>query len=207
MIETPSACRSRLFETRAYHDIYLEAVRDGVEWIAAPKPILQDETFQFEDIDGKPSLRNLEPIFDAPNCVRLGKDILFQISNTGNHLGMQWLKNTLEPRGYRIHAAEHIYSFAHMDSTIVPLAPGKVLLNSTRVNPDNCPKVFEKWDKIYFEDVNVNPATALSESVAVSVIVVVAPAVESSIAPVGSIVNEGVALISATLYQPEPFHI
>lgn len=159
MIETPSACRSRYFETRAYHDIYLEAVRSGVEWISAPKPILPDESFQFEDIAGKPSLRNLEPIFDAPNCVRLGKDILFQISNTGNHLGMQWLKNTLEPRGYRVHAAEHIYSFAHMDSTIVPLAPGKVLLNSTRVNPDNCPKIFEKWDKIYFEDVNVNPTT------------------------------------------------
>jgi hypothetical protein len=31
------------------------------------------------------------------------------------------------------------------------------LLNSTRVNPDNCPKLFEKWDKIYFEDVAVIP--------------------------------------------------
>ena len=34
----------------------------------------------------------------------------------------------------------------------------------------------------------VNPALALSESVAVRVIVVVAPSVESAIAPVGSIV-------------------
>jgi glycine amidinotransferase len=160
IIETPSACRARYFETRAYHDIMLEAVRDGVEWIAAPKPILSDGSYQFEDIKGKPSLLNLEPIFDAPNCVRLGRDILFQISNTGNHLGMQWLKNVLEPRGYRIHAAEHIYSFAHMDSTIVPLRPGKVLLNSTRVTPENCPKVFEKWDKIWFKDVNVNPTTS-----------------------------------------------
>ena len=150
VIETPSSCRSRYFETRAYHNIMLDAIQDGVEWISAPKPILKDESFQFEDIDGKPSLTNLEPIFDAPNCVRLGKDILFQISNTGNHLGMQWLKNTLEPRGYRIHAAEHIYSYAHMDSTIIPLAPGKVLLNSSRVNPNNCPKIFDKWDKIYF---------------------------------------------------------
>lgn len=157
MIETPSSCRARYFETRAYHKIMLEAVKDGTEWIAAPKPILPDESYQFEDIDRKPSLCNLEPVFDAPNCVRLGKDILFQISNTGNHLGMQWLKNVLEPRGYRIHPAEHIYSYAHMDSTIIPLRPGLVLLNSTRVNPDNCPKLFEKWDKIYFEDVNVKP--------------------------------------------------
>jgi len=152
IIETPSACRARYFETRAYHNIMLEAVADGVEWIAAPKPILSDEGYQFENIIGTPSLRNLEPVFDAPNCVRLGKDILFQISNTGNHLGLQWLKNVLERRGYRVHPAEHVYSYAHMDSTIIPLRPGLVLLNSTRVNPDNCPKLFEKWDKIYFED-------------------------------------------------------
>jgi N-dimethylarginine dimethylaminohydrolase len=158
MIETPSACRSRLFETHAYHNIMLDAVRDGSEWIAAPKPKLLDESYQFVDLS-KPSLNNLEPIFDAPNCIRLGRDILFQISNTGNWLGFQWLKNTLEPRGYRLHAAEHIYSFAHFDSTIIPLRPGLVLLNSTRVTPDNCPKLFDKWDKIYFKDVNVNPTT------------------------------------------------
>lgn len=152
MIETPSPCRARYFETRAYHKIMLEAIEDGVEWISAPKPILSDDSYQFTNIKGVPSLTNLEPVFDAPNCVRLGKDILFQISNTGNHWGLKWLRNVLERRGYRVHAAEHIYSFAHMDSTIVPLRPGLVLLNSTRVNPDNCPKLFEKWDKIYFED-------------------------------------------------------
>jgi len=158
MIETPSPCRSRLFETRAYHQIMIESVKNGTEWIAAPKPRLLDDSYQFEDLS-KPSLTNLEPIFDAPNCIRLGRDILFQISNTGNWLGFQWLKNTLEPRGYRLHAAEHVYSFAHFDSTIIPLRPGLVLLNSTRVNPANCPKLFESWDKIYFKDVNVNSIT------------------------------------------------
>ncbi len=156
MIETPSPCRSRLFETRAYHNIMIDAVKDGTEWIAAPKPRLLDMSYQFNELD-KPSLLNLEPIFDAPNCIRLGRDILFQISNTGNWLGFQWLKNTLESRGYRLHAAEHIYSFAHFDSTIIPLRPGLVLLNSARVTPANCPKLFEKWDKIYFKDVNINP--------------------------------------------------
>ena len=153
MIETPSPMRARYFETRAYHDIMLEAVKDGVEWIAAPKPILSDNSYQFEEIKNTPSLINLEPVFDAPNCVRLGEDILFQISNTGNHLGLQWLKNVLEHRGYRVHPAEHIYSYGHFDSTIIPLRPGLVLLNSTRVTPDNCPKLFDKWDKIYFKDV------------------------------------------------------
>ena len=152
VIETPSPTRSRYFETRAYHNIMLEAVEDGVEWISAPKPILKDELFTFEDLS-KPTLNNFEPIFDAPNVVRLGKDLLFQVSNSGNLMGFKWLKNILEPRGYRLHLAEEIYSFAHFDSTIIPLRPGLVLLNATRVNEKNCPKVFDKWDKIYFSDV------------------------------------------------------
>lgn len=152
MIETPSPTRARYFETRAFHNIMIQAVKDGVEWIAAPKPILRDESFTFEDIS-KPTLKNFEPVFDAPNIVRLGRDLLYQVSNSGNQLGFQWLKNVLEPRGYRLHLADSIYSFAHFDSTIIPLRPGLVLLNSTRVNPTNCPKIFDKWDKIYFSDV------------------------------------------------------
>lgn len=156
MIETPSPMRARYFETRAYHDIMLEAVQDGVEWISAPKPILLEDNYQLEHLEN-PTLLNLEPIFDAPNVVRLGRDLLFQISNSGNKLGFQWLKNVLEPRGYRLHMAERVYSYSHFDSTIIPLRPGLVLLNSTRVTPDNCPKLFDKWDKIYFEDVAQSP--------------------------------------------------
>ena len=151
MIEAPSPSRSRYFETIAYHKIMLEAIQNGVEWVSAPKPILKDELFSFEDMT-KPTLLNFEPVFDAPNIIRLGKDLLYQVSNSGNKMGFQWLKNVLEPRGYRLHLAENVYSFAHFDSTIIPLRPGLVLLNSTRVTPKNCPKIFAKWDKIYFNE-------------------------------------------------------
>jgi glycine amidinotransferase/scyllo-inosamine-4-phosphate amidinotransferase 1 len=33
------------------------------------------------------------------------------------------------------------------------LRPGLVLFNSVRVNEKNCPPLFDKWDKIYFQDV------------------------------------------------------
>lgn len=150
MIETPSPMRARYFETRAYHEVMLEAVDDGVEWIAAPKPILADESFTFEDLS-QPTLRDLEPIFDAPNVVRVGRDLLYQVSNSGNLRGFRWLKAVLEPRGYRLHLAEHLYSHAHFDSTIIPLRPGLVLLNASRVTPDTCPPIFQKWDKIFFD--------------------------------------------------------
>ena len=151
MIETPSPTRARYLETRAYRNVMLEAVLDGVEWIAAPKPVLTDESYDFSDLT-KPTLMDIEPAFDAPNIVRLGRDLLYQVSNSGNKLGFQWLRNVLERRGYRLHLADQVYSFAHFDSTIIPLRPGLVLLNASRVNEGNCPALFNKWDKIYFDD-------------------------------------------------------
>lgn len=152
VIETPSPTRSRYFETRAYRHLMLAAIADGVEWIAAPKPSLPDEIYTFEDLSG-PTLLDLEPAFDAPNVVRLGRDLLYQVSNTGNKPGFRWLQNLLEPRGYRLHMAEHVYSFAHFDSTVIPLRPGLVLLNAWRVTEGNCPPLLKSWDKIYFDDV------------------------------------------------------
>jgi len=152
LIETPSPTRSRYFETRLYDDILYEAFEDGALWFSAPKPRLLDSIYDIEgDTRGRSTLLDHEICFDAPNVVRVGRDILYQISNSGNLKGFRWLKRLLEPMGYRLHYSE-LYSYAHFDSTIIPLRPGLVLLNSSRVNPANCPKIFEKWDKIYFED-------------------------------------------------------
>ena len=41
----------------------------------------------------------------------------------------------------------------HIDSTIVPLREGLVLLNGSRVNESNCPDAFKSWEKIYINDV------------------------------------------------------
>ena len=151
LIETPSPVRARYFENRLYEDIMYEAFEDGAMWLQAPRPKLHDDLYQFDDIIGKPTLLDHEIIFDAPNIVRVGKDLLYQVSNSGNMKGYKWLKRFLEPMGYKLHYSE-LYSFAHFDSTIIPLRPGLVLLNSSRVNKDNCPEIFKKWDKIYFDD-------------------------------------------------------
>jgi len=153
LIETPSPVRARYFENRLYEDILYEAFEDGALWINAPKPKLHDDLYQFEDLS-EPTLLNHEIIFDAPNVVRVGKDLLYQVSNSGNMKGFNWLSRLLTPMGYKLHYSK-LYSYAHFDSTIIPLRPGLVLLNSSRVNEDNCPEMFKKWDKIYFDDVVV----------------------------------------------------
>ena len=97
-----------------------------------------------------PSLHNKEILFEAPNCVKVNKDILFQISNTGNTKGAHWLQSVLGDE-YKVHLCEDLYSYAHLDSTIIPLREGLVLYNASRVNHDNEPKLFKSWDKIWVD--------------------------------------------------------
>lgn len=165
IIEAASPHRSRYFETVAYRDFLYDVMENGTEWFSAPKPRLLDNIFQVDDLE-LPSVKNHEIIFDAPNIVRLGNDLLYQVSNTGTHLGAEWLKTILAPRGYRIHIAEKYYSFAHFDSTVIPLRPGLVLLNGARCNKDFYPPLFKHWDKIFFpEDQIVDMGSSLPNNV------------------------------------------
>lgn len=148
IIDCPGAMRARQYETLAYRDFLYEVVDSGGEWLSAPRPRLLDESYQLEDLS-VPTLTNKEIVFDAPNIVRLGKDLIYQISNSGNLWGYKWLRNLLEPRGYRIHLAEKFYSYSHFDSTVIPLRPGLVLFNADRCTPDWYPPIFKDWDKIF----------------------------------------------------------
>lgn len=152
IIECPSAMRSRYFETMAYREYLLEQMEKGVQWISAPKPRLLDSLYTFEDLT-QPTITDDEIIFDAANIVRLGNDLLYQVSNSGSKKGAKWLKTILEPMGYRIHLAEGFYAYTHFDSTVVPLREGLVLFNGARLREDHYPSIFKTWDKIFFEDI------------------------------------------------------
>lgn len=154
IIDCPSPMRARHYETLAYRDYLLDVTRNGGKWISAPKPRLLDSVYQFDNLDD-PTTLNHEIIFDAPNVVKLGKDLLYQVSNSGTLLGGQWLKNLFEPQGYRIHIAERFYTYSHFDSTVIPLQPGLVLFNGARCNPDWYPPIFKKWDKIFMDPKNI----------------------------------------------------
>ena len=149
IVEVPSVMRSRVFETWSYDNILHEAFDDGAKWFSAPKQRYKEESFNFDDLS-KPTLMNEEILFDAPNVVRLGMNLLYQVSNSGNEKGAKWLQSMFPE--YKVHIERDAYSGAHFDSTIVPLADGLVLFNGHRVSSDNYPKIFEKWDKIFFTD-------------------------------------------------------
>ena len=144
LIETSMSLRSRFFEPFAYKNLCVEYLRNGSRWISAPKPRLLDAMFNTVDPQ-KSALNELEPVFDAANVLKLGKDIIYLVSDTGNELGYQWLKTTLGSE-YRVHACRDMYTSSHIDTTIVPLRPGLVLVNPTRVTQKNIPEFFRKWE-------------------------------------------------------------
>lgn len=147
ILETPMPLRSRYFETFGMRDIFKGYSKNGSRWISAPKPELLDELYDRTDLS-KATLTEFEPAFDAANIVKCGKDLIYLKSNSGNRWGAEWLQTTLGDR-YTVHVADNVYAYVHIDTSIMPLRPGVVLLNPDRVNDQNCPQYFEKWTKIY----------------------------------------------------------
>ncbi len=144
IIETPNVFRSRYFETSGYKNILLRYLQSGANWVSAPKPRLMDHGYNEED-PNQSVLRNLEPVFDAANIIRAGRDIFYLVSDSGNELGCQWLQQFLD-RDYTVHPCRNLYSSMHIDSTICLLRPGLALVNPSRVTENNLPGVLKQWD-------------------------------------------------------------
>lgn len=91
-------------------------------------------------------------VLDAANILRLGpKKLLFLESESGNTAAWSWLLSNL-PTDTSIEKV-NFYSGVHIDSTIVPLREGLVLLNGSRVTIDTIPNAFRDWECIFINDV------------------------------------------------------
>jgi glycine amidinotransferase/scyllo-inosamine-4-phosphate amidinotransferase 1 len=90
-------------------------------------------------------------ILDAANVLRIDqRRWLFLESDSGNRAAYEWLCAQLPDVDIELC---NFYAGVHIDSTVVVLRDGLVLLNGSRVNESNCPQVFDNWDKIYVDDV------------------------------------------------------
>jgi N-dimethylarginine dimethylaminohydrolase len=94
--------------------------------------------------------RNEGMILDAANVCRLGDKMLFLESASGNRKAYNWLCDVFPDVTIELC---NFYAGVHIDSTIVPLREGLVMLNGSRVGFDTVPKVFDGWHKIWVNDV------------------------------------------------------
>jgi len=153
IVESTMSWRARFFEYRAYRALLNEYFeRDpNFQWTAGPKPTMSDHLYHRgfpHEAKGKESdcLRmqlaekriyvhtEAEPIFDAADVVRCGRDLFVCNSFTTNRKGYDWLRRHFNKRGLRVHFLDFPKDTApmHIDVLFVPLSKDTVVLNPVR---------------------------------------------------------------------------
>ena len=152
IIETPSCWQSRYFEGDAYRNLFKEYFRAGARWTSAPRPQLLDDLYNFDYTipkKGEPlryTITEWEPVFDAADFVRCGRDLFVTQSNVTNLAGIEWLRRHLGDR-FRVHEiVSTCQQPMHIDSSFIPMCPGKVLVNPDYVDIAKLPPILKKWD-------------------------------------------------------------
>jgi glycine amidinotransferase len=147
IIESPMAWRSRYYEVHAYRRLLQEYFRRGARWIAAPRPELRDDLYDAgydPEGQGRYVTTEAEPTFDAADFIRCGRDLFVQRSHVTNRFGIEWVRRHLGPE-YRVHEVQVQDPHPmHIDATLMPLAPGKLLIHPERVPV--VPPQFRNWD-------------------------------------------------------------
>ena len=146
IIEAPMGLRTRYFEYQAYRPLIQEYFLGGSQWVTAPKGVMADNLYNPSypvDADSAERQKAIdehryitteaEPIWDAADWMRMGKDIFAQRSFVSNEFGIEWFRRTFAPQGYRVHTmhSEDLVP-KHIDCTLLPLRPGLALENPTR---------------------------------------------------------------------------
>jgi len=158
IIETSPLLRCRYFENDLLKSLFYEYFSAGARWTSAPRPMMLDRSYDLSYIAGQDvDIRKVYPqresaydigheiMFDAAQCLRFGEDIVMNVANRNHELGRQWLQRHLgEP--YRIHPV-HVAD-DHVDSIIVPLRPGVLLVRHPSFD-GKLPEPLQKWDIIH----------------------------------------------------------
>lgn len=145
IVEANMAKRSRFFEYLPYRNIIRDLWRRDKKmlWKVMPKASFDDDCFDIEFWtrekkygDYRYTLTEKEPILEAADITRCGKDIFVQKSLVTNDAGIEWLTRELAGRFrvHKMHFPQNLYP-VHIDATFVPLREGLAIINPDRL-PD-----------------------------------------------------------------------
>ncbi len=149
ILEAPMSFRSRWFEYLCYRPLLEQYYKEdpGFRWETAPKPRLTDRTYkkdfwkEWNSISEKEQwkrtvnsdwiISETEPLFDAADVARCGKDLFVQKSMVTNDAGIEWLRRHYPD--HRVHRVTYREMLPwHIDATLIPLRPGLALINPER---------------------------------------------------------------------------
>lgn len=160
VIETSPMIRSRYFETQFLKPVFAGYFARGARWTVMPRPLMTDMSFDLsyarrsaaggptEPIeDPRPAAYDVgfEMMIDGAQCLRLGRDLVVNVSTANHALGCDWLERHLAGR-FRVHRV-HGLSDSHIDSMILALRPGTFLVRSPEV-AGFLPEPLRRWEMI-----------------------------------------------------------
>lgn len=162
IMASANSFRCRYFEYLAYWPLMNSYFEDDPEfkWTQAPRPRLTDKSYKHNYYDERVSLEErlertaakdfvtteVEPMWDAADVMRMGKDLFIQHGLTTNRKSMEWFKRYYPD--FRVHAVNFPgdpYPI-HIDATFVPLRPGLIINNPNLPLPQEQRKIFEAND-------------------------------------------------------------
>jgi glycine amidinotransferase len=161
ILETTPCIRGRYFETDLLKDVFFGYFLNGSGWSTMPRPMMTDASFDLSDIRENEFPACTEPItsplpthydigheimIDGAQCVRFGQDVIVNVGNRNHELGLEWLTRHFSPR-FRFHRLSRLAD-NHIDSKILPLRPGLLLLRNPGVR-EFLPAPLQKWDVVY----------------------------------------------------------
>ncbi len=161
IIEATMSFRSRWFEFLCYRPLLERYFKEDPKfrWETAPKPRLTEKSYKKDFYEAWEAfseeekwaranisdwiLTEKEPLFDAADIARCGKDLFVQKSMVTNDAGINWLRRHYPD--FRIHKVRYKDEFPwHIDATLIPLRAGLVMINPVRTP-------LEKGQKELFE--------------------------------------------------------
>ncbi|MEO0502661.1 MAG: serine/threonine protein kinase, partial [Pseudomonadota bacterium] len=164
MLEATMSYRCRWFEYLNYRPLLQRYWEEDPNFRheAAPKPRLTDADYHPDYLSDKIGVAKRlewaadkffvtteeEPLFDAADVLRFGKDLVVQHGFTTNLKGIEWLRRHFpDHRVHTVNFPGDPYPI-HIDATFTPLRPGLILNNPQRRLPDDQRGLFEKngWE-------------------------------------------------------------
>ncbi len=162
MLEATMSYRCRFFEYLCYRPLLQQYYRDdpAMRHESAPKPRLTDADYHPDYLSDEIGVeRRLEwtankhfvtteeePLFDAADVLRFGRDLIVQHGFTTNLKGIDWLQRHFpDHRVTAVNFPGDPYPI-HIDATFTPIRPGLIINNPERRLPDDQRAFFARND-------------------------------------------------------------
>lgn len=151
IIETPTFIRNRYFENMSLYDIFNKCFDNGNggQWIKSPHTKLSNASIDLGDWRQKRDFNkipnNFEMAIDGAQFLRIGKDVIVNVTTYNHYLGYKWIKSFYPESEF------HMISITdnHIDGALICLKPGVFLVDPKYINiKDQLPEKFRKWKYI-----------------------------------------------------------